>query len=65
MQNRIGFLTFSFNCLKSSHALLKEVQSLPPPLELSKPQGLAELAHRVVSLYWTFAEEGSGVWAIF
>ena len=51
--NRIGFLIFPFNRLKSSHALLKEAQSLPPPLELSKPQGLANLAHRVVSLYWT------------
>ena len=63
--NRINFLIFPFNYLKSLHALLKKAQSLPLLLELSKTSGLAYLAQRVVCLYGTLAEEGIGAWSIF
>lgn len=62
--NSINFLIFPFNCLKSSDALLKEAQILSPPLELFHTPGLADLAQRVVCLYWKLAEEGIGVWLI-
>lgn len=63
--NRISFLIFPCNCLKSSHDLLKETQSLPPPLNLSQIPGLAYLARRVVSLCWILTEEGIGVRSVF
>lgn len=61
----IRFLTGPCKCLKPSDALLKEAQSLSPPLELFQTPGLAYLTQRVICLHWTLAEEGTEVWSVF
>lgn len=63
--NRINFFICPCNCLKYSHDLLKESQSLLAPFNLFQIPGLAYLTRRVVRLYWTLTEEGIGVWSIF